>query len=272
MGWRAHPYGAGHDPPATEEDSAVKLLGKVALVTGSARGLGKASALALARAGATVIINDIPAAEAAAAATVDEFRRGDLNAEAALADVSAEAEVDALVAGIVARHGRLDILINNAGINRDSTIRKATSADWDRVNDVNLRGPFLCTRAAVGPMRAGGWGRIVNMASLAGQQGGAVAGAHYAASKAGIIVLTKIAAADLAAHGVTVNAVAPAAISGPIMDAMPQERVDALAARIPVGRVGRPGEVAELVAFLVSEDAGYITGATFDINGGLLMR
>ena len=121
-------------------------------------------------------------------------------------------------------------------------------------------------------MRERGWGRIVNLASLAGQQGGAVAGAHYAASKAGIIVLTKIVAAELAPHGVTCNAIAPAAVRSPVMDGMPADRLEAVRSRIPVGRFGEPEEVAALAAFLVSHEAGYITGATYDVNGGLFMR
>ena len=220
------------------------MLGRTAVVTGAAQGLGEAIARTLAARGANVVLADQP------------LDRG------GIAHVG-EAE-DAF--------GQIDILVNNAARTVSRPLWEIPLDEWDDVLATNLRSVFLATQI-VGPrMRDRGWGRIVNMASLAGQQGGAVAGAHYAASKAGIIVLTKIAAADLAADGVTVNAVAPAAISGPIMDAMPQERVEALAARIPVGRVGRPGEVAELVAFLASEEAGYVTGATFDINGGLLMR
>jgi 3-oxoacyl-[acyl-carrier protein] reductase len=173
----------------------VKLLGKVALVTGSARGLGKAAALELARAGATVIINDLPSNEALADATVDELRHGDLSADLALANVGDEAQIEALIGEIVARHGRLDILVNNAGINRDSTIRKATSADWDLVAGVNLRGPFLCTRAALNPMREQGWGRVVNVASVVGKTG--VPGtSYYAAAKGGLISLTKAVASE----------------------------------------------------------------------------
>jgi len=137
---------------------------------------------------------------------------------------------------------------------------------------VNLRGVVAGCRAAGAIMREAKWGRIVNLASLAGQQGGINGGAHYAASKAGIIVLTKIVAAELAGSGVTVNAVAPAAIEGPIMDAMPAERQEAIAASIPVGRAGRPEEVAATVAFLASERAAFITGTTIDVNGGLFMR
>src|SRR5688500_4914532 len=144
--------------------------------------------------------------------------------------------------------------------------------EWDDVLATNLRSVFIGCQLAGPHMRENGFGRIVNLASLAGQQGGAVAGAHYAASKAGIVVLTKIVARELAPHGVTVNAVAPAAVRTPVMDALPPERVEALAATIPVGRVGRPEEVAAAVAFLASDEAAYVTGSTLDVNGGLFMR
>lgn len=248
----------------------MKLLGKVALVTGSARGLGKASALELARAGATVIINDIPANEATARATVDEFRHGDLGADLALADVSDEGQIEALVGGIVARHGRLDILINNAGINRDSTIRKATSADWDLVNDVNLRGPFLLTRGVVGPMREQGWGRIVNIASVVGKTG--VPGtSYYAAAKGGLIALTKAVASEVARHGITVNAIAPGYVDTQMTRGFEGAVRDTILARIPIGRLGQPEEIAAAVAFLASPEASYITGAVLDVNGGYYM-
>jgi 3-oxoacyl-[acyl-carrier protein] reductase len=244
-----------------------RMLGRTAVVTGAAQGLGEAIARALGARGANVVLADV---------NEDGVRRvaGEIDAPTrpVVADVRDPAAIERLVGEAEDAFGQIDILVNNAARTVSRPLWEIPLDEWDDVLDTNLRSVFLACQL-VGPrMREQGWGRIVNMASLAGQQGGAVAGAHYAASKAGIVVLTKIAAADLAAHGVTVNAVAPAAISGPIMDAMPKERVDALAARIPVGRVGRPVEVAELVAFLASEDAGYVTGATFDINGGLLMR
>jgi len=248
----------------------VKLQDRVALVTGSARGLGKASALALAREGATIIINDLPRNEAVAEATADEFRHGDLSAEVALADVSDEAQVDALIAGIIARHGRLDILVNNAGINRDSTMKNATSADWDLVTGVNLRGPFLCTRAAINPMREQSWGRIINIASVVGKTG--VPGtSYYAAAKGGLIAMTKAVASEVARRGITVNAIAPGWIDTDMTRVFEGAVRENILNRIPLGRFARVEEVAAAVAFLASPDAAYITGAVLDVNGGYYM-
>jgi len=187
-------------------------------------------------------------------------------------DVRDRASVERLFIDAIERFGQVDILVNNAAITVPRPFFEINQDEWDDVLAVNLRGVLFGCQIAGLHMRELGWGRIVNLASLAGQQGGLVAGAHYAASKAGIIVLTKIAAAALAASGVTVNAVSPAAIDGPVMASLPAERVKELAERIPVGRVGRPEEVGALVAYLVSEEAAYATGATFDLNGGLFMR
>ena len=168
--------------------------------------------------------------------------------------------------------GAVDIMVNNAARTVSRPFWEIDQDEWDDVLAVNLRGVFFGCQLAGEHMRERGRGRIINLSSLAGQQGGTVAGAHYAASKAGIIVLTKIAAQELAAHGVTVNAIAPAAVQTPVMDDMPADRLEAVRQRIPVGRFGEAAEVGALAAFLASDEAGYITGATLDVNGGLLMR
>jgi 3-oxoacyl-[acyl-carrier protein] reductase len=241
----------------------VPLEGRTAVVTGAAQGLGEAIARALHARGALVVVADVNGAGAErTAASLGE------RARAAEVDVRSRASVERLLADA----GRVDVLVNNAARTVSRPVWEIAAEEWDDVLAVNLRGVFFGCQLAGPRMRDQGWGRIVNMASLAGQQGGAVAGAHYAASKAGIVVLTKIVAAELAPHGVTVNAVAPAAVRTPVFDDLPPDRLEAARARIPVGRFGEPQEVAELVAFLCSEEAAYITGATLDVNGGLFMR
>jgi 3-oxoacyl-[acyl-carrier protein] reductase len=249
---------------------ADRLDGRAAIVTGAGRGLGEAIAVELAARGARVLLADIDgeAAERAAASIRDTGAQ----AESAALDVADWAAVHQLVADFTSRAERLDILVNNAARSVARSFWEIDPDEWDEVLAVNLRGVVAGCRAAGAIMREAGWGRIVNLGSLAGQQGGINGGAHYAASKAGIGVLTKVVAAELAGSGVTVNAVAPAAIEGPIFDALPAERQEAIAASIPVGRAGRPEEVAAAVAFLTSERAAFITGATIDVNGGLFMR
>jgi 3-oxoacyl-[acyl-carrier protein] reductase len=247
-----------------------ELSGRVALVTGAAQGIGAAVAETLFRAGARVAVADVrvEAATLTSAAIDPESTR----AVPVTVDVRSRESVARAFETAEAALGPVDILVNNAAITAQGSVWEIEPEEWDDVLAVNLRGALLCSQIA-GPAMAGrGFGRIVNLASLAGQQGGTVAGAHYAASKAGILVLTKILAKELADKGVTVNAVVPAAIRGPVMDTMPAERLAALKRAIPVGRFGEAAEVAALVAFLCSSKAGYITGAALDINGGLGMR
>lgn len=257
---------------ASSSPDRTRLDGRVAIVTGAGRGLGESIARTLADRGARVLAADLNGEAAEHLARSIEQDHGERAARGLRVDVSDWDAVHAMVSETVSELGQLDILVNNAALSISRSFWEIDPQEWDEVLGVNLRGVFAGCRAAGAHMRQAGWGRIVNISSLAGQRGGINGGAHYAASKAGIIVLTKVVAAELASSGVTVNAVAPAAIESPILDAMPPERQREIAASIPVGRVGRPQEVAGTVAFLASDEAAYITGATIDVNGGLLMR
>ena len=247
-----------------------KLTDRVALVTGAAQGIGAAIAETLFLGGAKVAVADVRVdAATATSAAIDSAGTRAVPVEV---DVRSRESVARAFETAEASLGPIDILVNNAAITAQGSVWEIEPEDWDDVLAVNLRGTLLCSQIAGPAMERRGFGRIVNLASLAGQQGGTVAGAHYAASKAGILVLTKILAKELAGTGVTVNAVVPAAVRGPVMDTMPAERLAALERTIPVGRFGEAAEVAALVVFLCSAEAGYITGAALDINGGLGMR
>jgi len=240
----------------------VELEGRSAIVTGAAQGLGEAIARALHARGASVVLADVnlDGAERLAVALGGRAR-------AAECDVRSRAALARLVESVE----RLDIMVNNAARTVPRSFWEIEQDEWDDVLAVNLRGVFFGCQLAGARMREQGGGRILNLASISGQQPGAM-GAHYAASKAGIVIVTKIAAAELAPHGVTCNALAPAAVRTPAFDFLTAERLEALRQRIPVGRFGEPEEVGELAAFLCSDAAGYVTGATYDVNGGLFMR
>lgn len=243
---------------------------RIAVVTGAGRGIGAAVAKRLHGLGHRVALLDLDAGSAAAKAR--ELDASGTAARAFAVDVRDPAAVRSVAEQVRHEFGVPEILVNNAARTQSRSVWDIDVAEWDDVLATNLRGVFLLTRELAPAMRERGWGRVVNLASLAGQQGGLVAGAHYASSKAGVLVLTKVFAKELAASGVTVNAVAPAATRTPVMDEMDAGQLEAAEAAIPVGRFGRAGEVADLVAYLCGENTGYITGATFDINGGLFMR
>jgi len=250
------------------------LKNKVALVTGARRGMGKADALALAAQGAKVAVTDIDLAECQV--VVNEIKAKGGEAAAFKMDVSSAAEVDQVITAVVAQFGRLDILVNNAGIYAPKPALDLTEADWEKTIAINLKGQFLCAQRAAREMAKNKWGRIVNIASVAsGQIGvGIAGGAHYTASKGGGLGMTETLADEWAALGINVNAIAPGAIDTPMVSAsqIPKEAMDALLAKVPLKRIGRPEEVAAAVVFLVSEEASYITGATLYVDGGWLAQ
>ena len=247
----------------------MKLIDRVAVVTGSGRGIGEATALALSKEGAYVVVSDIDARFAQK--TSDQINSMQGKSIAVRADVSSRSEVKDLFNKTIERFGRIDILVNNAGIFSRTPILEISEDEWDRVIDVNLKGTFLCCQEAVPVMLKQRYGRIVNMASLAGKRGGVTSGIDYASSKGGVISFTRALAKHLAPHNILVNAIAAANIDTEILQAYEPEAREKQLREIPLGRFGRPEEVAKVVVFLVSDDAGYIAGETINVNGGVFM-
>jgi len=243
------------------------LQGRVALVTGASRGIGRAVSLALAARGATVVV---AARGDHAAAVADEIRASQGLAEAVELDVTDPRTVEAVTAGLLSRYGRVDILVNNAGIARDQLLVRMKREDWDAVLSTNLTAAFTCVQAVLKPMIKQRSGRIVNITSVVGQAGNP-GQANYAASKAGLIGFTKALALEVASRGITVNAVAPGLIDTDMTRAMAGGAQEDWASRIPLKRLGTPDDVARAVVFLASDEASYITGHVLAVNGGMHM-
>lgn len=245
------------------------LKGKIALVTGSSQGIGKSICLKLASLGANIIVNDI-IDESSASASLNEIKKLGVEVDFIQADVSQGSQVREMVDKIIDNSGRIDILVNNAGIARDGLIIRMKEGDWDKVLAVNLKGVFNCTQAVARYMMKNRSGSIINIASIVGVIGN-VGQVNYAASKAGVIALTKTVARELASRGVRANAIAPGFIKTEMTEKLSSEVKQKLFDEIPQGRLGEPEDVADAVAFLASDESQYITGQVLHVNGGMLM-
>jgi 3-oxoacyl-[acyl-carrier protein] reductase len=244
------------------------LEGRIALITGASQGIGRACAMELARAGATVAL--AARSEEKLEAVANEIRGTGGNASSFKLDVSSEDEIKSVVKAVVAQFGKLDILVNNAGITRDQLVMRMKRADWDAVITTNLTAAFLLSQQVISPMLKQRWGRIINITSIFGQIG-QTGQANYAASKAGLIGLTKAMARELSSRSITVNAVAPGYIETAMTEVLAPELKEQVLKMIPLGRAGSDLDIAHAVKFLASDEASYITGEVLNVNGGMFM-
>ncbi len=247
----------------------MELQGKTAIITGAGRGIGKTIAMKLSEMGANIVINDIPIS-ADADKTAEEINNNGRNAIVIKGDVRNTEDVQEVVKGAMDRFGSVDILVNNAGITRDTLIMKMSEKDWDDVLDINLKGAFNCIKSVTRIMMKQRSGTIINVASVVGVMGNA-GQANYASSKAGLIGLTKSVAKELAPRGITCNAIAPGFIQSDMTDKLTESVKEQYMSNIPLRRFGTPDDVGNVVAFLASESANYITGQVLHIDGGLVM-
>jgi 3-oxoacyl-[acyl-carrier protein] reductase len=242
---------------------------RVALVTGASRGIGQAIAHALGQAGHLVI--GTATTEAGAQAISEGLRQAGLQGEGMRLEVTESGACEALVDAVIKKHGHLDILVNNAGITRDNLAMRMKDEEWDAVIQTNLTAVFKLNRAVLRPMMKARWGRIVQITSVVGVSGNP-GQANYAAAKAGVAGMSRALAREIASRGITVNCVAPGFIDTDMTRALSEEQIASLTSQIPAQRLGKPSDIAASVVFLASEDAGYITGITLNVNGGMVMN
>ena len=245
----------------------MRLARQVAIITGAARGIGKAITLALVKEGASVVLSDV---NEEVHQVAEEIRQSGGQATSIVGDVTKQADCEAMIDLALKTFNKLDILVNNAGITKDNLLMRMSEADWDAVLDINLKGTFLCTKAAIKPMMKQRSGKIVNIASVIGQIGN-TGQANYSASKGGVIAFTKTMAKELGSRNIRVNAIAPGFIESKMTEVLSEEARNRLLSLIPLGTLGKPEYVANAVVFLVSDEACYLTGQVINVDGGMVM-